>query len=94
MSKRSNLQTGASPPDPIGGLNVPRWLLVAMLVIVALPFIMMAVMMLGMGLFGPAMHGGVAGHGSGLYWFAALVPVLMVLVLMYGLYRLVGNDEH
>lgn len=94
MSERSNVQTGASSNDPTGGLYVPRWLLVAVLVVVALPFIMMGVMMLGMGLFGPVMHGGVAGPGSGMYWFAAFVPALLVLVLMYGVYRLAGNDQH
>lgn len=94
MSERSNVQTGASSNDPTGGLYVPRWLLVGVLVVVGLPFILMTVMMLGMGLFVPVMHGGVAGPGSGMYWFAAFVPALLVVVFTYVVYRFAGNDQH
>lgn len=94
MSERTSVQTGASTNDTTTELGVPRWLLVALLLVLSLPFLMMAVMMLGMGLFGPPMHGAMGGDGHMTAWWLGVVPLLLVLATLYVAVSLVRTDGH
>lgn len=88
MPTQTNVQSSGSSEDGMSGIFVPKWLLIAVLIVVAIPFLMMSLMMLGMGLFGPAMHGGVVGHGPDGVWVLGFVPVLVVGLAIYGVYKL------
>lgn len=93
MSERPNVQTGASSSEPTTVLSVPPWLIAAVLLVVAVPFLMMAVMMFGMGVTGSGMYGAMGGPGPGVFWWAEFVPLLVAIGVMYGAYRLAGRAE-
>lgn len=92
MSEPPTARSNPSTHEPKKGLYVPRWVLVALLLLLALPFLMMATMMLGMGLMGPPMHGGMEGHGTGVFWVAGFFP-LLVIGVGYGVYRVTGAED-
>lgn len=88
MPTQTNVQSGGSSEDEMSGIFVPKWFLGAVLIVVAIPFVMMSLMMLGMGLFGPAMHGSMGGLGPDGVWVLGFVPFLVVVLAIYGVYKL------
>lgn len=93
MSTETDAPTTESPDESARTVSVPRWAVVGGLVVVSLPLLMMASMMLAMGWLGPPMHEGMAGPDPGFLRVAGFVPLLVVLGVTYGGYRLVTADE-
>lgn len=81
-----------SSDDPATGVRIPRWVVVAVLLVVSVPLLMMASMMLMMGWFGLPMHGGMAGADPGIFRIVGFVPLLLVVGGLYGGYRLLTGD--
>lgn len=70
--------------------DLPSWLLVLGVAIVAIPLLMMSMMMLMMGAMGgPPMMGpgGGPGGGPGVFRFVGVVPLAIALIVGYGGYR-------
>lgn len=87
----SSKHTGSQTPPvdkPSGSVSIPRWAVIAAALILLLPAVFMSVMMLGTAWLGSPMHGGMDASGLGLFRFVGVIPVLLVLGVMYGLYRL------
>lgn len=74
-------------------LSIPRWVVIAVALIVLVPVLLMSSMMLLMGLFGPPMHGGMAASDPGRFAVVGVVPLLLVLGVSYGAYRLWTADR-
>ena len=74
--------------------SIPRWAVIVATLIVLLPVLLMSSMMLLMGLFGPPMPGGMAASDLGLFAVVGVVPLLLVLGVICGAYRLyAANSE-
>lgn len=83
----------ANPADkPVHTLSIPRWAAIAAALVVLLPVLAMSSMMLMMGWFGPPMHGGMAASDLGIFRVVGVIPLLLVLGVMYGPYRLSRAD--
>lgn len=78
----------ATPADTSSQtLAIPWWAVITAALLLLLPVLIMSSMMLVMGLIGPPMHGWMAASGPGLFRFVGVVPVLLVITVVYGLYR-------
>ena len=73
-------------------LSIPRWAVLTALLILLLPVLIMSSMMLMMGLLGPPMHGGMATSALGIFPVLGVIPLLLVLGVIYGVYRLYTAD--
>ena len=73
-------------------LSIPRWAVIAALLILSLPVLIMSSMMLVMGSLGPPMHGGMAVSALGIVPVLGVIPLLLVLGVIYGVYRLSRAD--
>lgn len=68
--------------------SIPRWVVIGAAILVLLPVLIVSSMMLVMGLFGPPLHGGMTTFGSGIVPVVGLIPLLLALTGIYGVYRL------
>lgn len=84
-------QTANHTDTPAKTLSIPRWVAIAALLIVLLSAVTMSIMMLVMGWGDPPMHHGMIGSGSILFPIAGILPGLVVLGVVYGVYRLYGT---
>ena len=73
-------------------LSIPRWVAIAVTLVVLLPVLAMSSMMLMMGWFGPPMHGGMAVSRPGIFPVIGVIPLLLALSVIYGVYRLSRAD--
>lgn len=98
-SERPDVSTVNSSDERTETLPVPRWVVVVGLLVVSLPLLMMSFMMLvmgwmgWMGWMGPPMHGMMAGSDPGVFRVVGFVPLLLVLGVTYGGYRLSVADK-
>lgn len=69
-------------------LTIPRWAGIAAALVLLLPVLFMSTMMLVVGWFGPPLPGGMAPFDPGLFRLVGSIPVLLVLGVLYGVYRL------
>ena len=93
MSSEHPDKQAADPTDNSSqALSIPRWVVIAAALIVLLPVLLMSSMMLVMGLVGPTMHGGMAASGPGLVPVLRVIPLLLVIGVAYGVYRLHRAD--
>lgn len=92
-SERPDVSTVNSSDERTETLPVPRWVVVVGLLVVSLPLLMMSFMMLIMGWMGPPTHGMMAGSDPGVFRVVGFVPLLLVLGVTYGGYRLSMADE-
>lgn len=78
-----------TPDDEVARtLAVPRWAVGIAGLIVLMPFFIMSLMMVMMGMFGPPIQGRMAGPGPGLFVGVGVIPLLLVLGAFSGLYWL------
>lgn len=92
-SEQPDVSTVDSSDERATALPIPRWVVVVVLLVVSLPLLMMSFVMLVMGWMGPPMYGWMAGSGPGVFRVVGLVPLLLVLGVTYGGYRLLTNDK-
>ena len=77
------------PADtPSQALSIPRWAVTIVALLILLPILIISSMMVMMGLFGPPMHSGMTAFGSGYFPVVGLIPLLLALTVIYGVYRL------
>lgn len=73
-------------------MSIAQWAVIAGVFVLLLPALFMSLMMLGMAWFGPPMHGGMGASGLGLFRVVGVIPLLLVLGVMYGAYRLSAGN--
>lgn len=93
-SKQQNIGPPDSTDETAQALGVPRWVIVAVLLILSLPLLLMSSMMLAMGWFGPPMHGGMMSPTPGVFRIVGFIPLLLVLGMIYGVYRLSAANKN
>ena len=91
-NEHTNRQTATPAHKSSQVLAIPRWAVIAALLILLMPALIMSSMMLMMVWFGPSMHDGMAAFGPGLFSIVGVVPLLLVLGVIYGMYRLSVAD--
>ena len=83
--------TLADKPSQV--LSIPRWAVMVTALIMLLPVLIMSSMMLMMGLIGLPMHGGMAASSLGLFAIFGVIPLLLALGVIYGIYQLYTTDR-
>lgn len=82
-----NVQTANSPRRAVGSYSPARFALIFGLIVVSLPFLMMSIMMVGMGWMGSPMHGGMAGPITGFFPIVGFLTFVVFVGVLYGVYR-------
>lgn len=94
MSNEPHDVQTANPSRRAAGSDSPlRFVLVFGLLIVSLPFLMMLLMMMGMGWVGPPMHGGMAGQAPRILPVLGFLAFVFLVGVLYAAYRLSTVDE-
>ena len=87
-SEHPDRQSTTPADEPSKALSVPRWAVITVLLVLFLPVLIMSSMVLVVGSFGPPMHGGMATYTPGIFPVIGVIPPLLVLGVIYGVYRL------
>lgn len=93
-SEQEEIGPPNSSDETAQALGVPRWAIVAVLVILSLPLLIMSSMIFVMGWFGPPMHGGMMNPNLGVFRIVGFIPLLLLLGMIYGVYRLSAANKN
>lgn len=85
--KHPDKQTTDSADTAAQASSIPRWVVIVAALVVLLPVLLMASIMLMMSSFGPSMHGGIAAAGPGLFPVVGVIPLVLVLAIIYVVFR-------
>lgn len=88
--ERPTVSTASPAGEPTRRYDLPRLGLLVGLLVVSLPFLMMSVMMMGMGWMGPPMQAQMGGPFPGFFPLVGFVGFLVVVGVLYGTFRLSG----
>lgn len=87
-------EQATEPADkPFGEFPIPRWVVFGTALLVMVPLLIMSSMMLMMSFFGLPMYAGMAAEGTGIAAVVGVIPLLVTLSVLYGMYRLYAAEK-